>query len=324
MADFHSTCFIPAFLQPWLDRFYTPTEIRLLQILAKQKLSESQVRRQLGPEQPDDFLERAWKRGVVNRSDGGGFEPADFHDRFEKWALFEGWQDLPEAIKTQLNKWELDDYVERHRHRVEQLKAGQPRPTDAVCPEYLVLDEVTRLFERIPRFYLWPCNCRAMMEGCNHSRLTCIRFSNDRGIGWEISRERALSIVGEANRQGLMQSAELAVDDQGHLDGALCNCCSDCCFPNQLAARLQAEKTWPLRRHMALPPSEACNGCGRCIRRCPFDAISQEKRVKGQPAQTPVIDSGACRGCGVCATGCPQGAIQMQKIKASAMEDYYA
>ena len=323
MADIYSTCRIPAFLQAWLDRFYTPTEIRLLQILDKQKLSESQIRRRLGPEQPDDFLERAWKRGVLHRSDGGGFEPADFHDRFEKWALFEGWQDLPEAMKTQLNEWALDDYVERHRNRVERIKAGQPRPVDAACPEYLVLDEVARLFERIPRFYLWPCNCRAMFDGCNHSRQTCIRFSNDRGIGWEISRERALTIVGEANRQGLMQSAELAVDDQGRLDGALCNCCSDCCFPHQLAARLQAENIWPLRRHMALLPSEACNGCGRCVRRCPFHAISQEKRATGPPARTPVIDSGLCRGCGVCATGCPQEAIQMQKIKASAMEEYY-
>jgi len=323
MSDIPSICLIPAFLRPWLDHFYTPREIRLLQILEKQTLSESQIREQLGPELPDDFLGRAWKKGVVNRSDDGYFKPADFHDRFEKWALFEGWQALSEAIKTQLNGWELDDYVERHRKRVEQLKAGQPRPIDAACPEYLALDEVGRLFERIPRFYLWPCNCRAMIEGCDHSHLTCIRFSNDRGIGWEISRERALAIVSEANRQGLMQSAELAVDDRGRLDGALCNCCSDCCFPHQLATRLQAEKIWPLRRHMALRPSEACNGCGRCVRRCPFDAISQEKKAKGQPAPAPVIDSDRCRGCGVCATGCPQEAIQMQKIKASAMEDYY-
>ena len=275
-------------------------------------------------EQPDDFLERAWKRGVVSRSEDGCFKPADFHVRFEKWALFEGWQDLPEAIKTRLNEWELNDYIARHRDRVERLKAGQPRPTDAVCPEYLLLDEVTRLFERISRFYLWPCNCRAMIQGCHHSPSTCIRFSNDRGIGWEISRERALTIVGNANRQGLMQSAELAVDGQGRLDGALCNCCSDCCFPHQLATALEADKIWPLSRYRAQPPSEACNGCGRCVRRCPFDAIVQAKSMKAEPPAIPVIESARCRGCGVCATGCPREAIRMQKVRESAMEAYYA
>ena len=324
MPDAHPPCAFPAFLQPWIDRFYTPMEIRLLQVLEKQNLSGTRIKQQLELDLPEDFFERVWRRGVVNRLADGRFAPADFHDRFEKWALFEGWQDLPLEIKTQLNQWELDDYIERHRNRVACLKAGQSRPTDKVCPEYLLLDEVDRLFQRIPRFYLWPCNCRAMIEGCGHSRLTCIRFSNDRGIGWEISRERALAIVGEANRQGLMQSAELAVDDQGRFDGALCNCCSDCCFPHQLATRLQAGKVWPLSRYLANQPSASCNGCGRCVRRCPFDAISQERKAKGQPAATPVIASDLCRGCGICATGCPQEAILMQRIGESPMEAYYA
>ena len=198
-------------------------------------------------------------------------------------------------IKTQLNQWELDSYIERHRNTVGQLKAGQPRPKEKACPEYLLLDEVTRLFERIPRFYLWPCNCRAMIEGCNQSHLTCIRFSNDRGIGWEISRERALGIVGEANRQGLMQSAELAVDDLGRLDGALCNCCSDCCFPHQLAARLQAEKPgrcaaiWPSsprRRAMAVAAAFAAARSMRSPRR---------KKPKGRLRLRP-YSSATCAG----------------------------
>ena len=324
MTKLFDICGIPAFLEPWINRFYTPLEIDLLTNLNGKAMAADDARQALGPESSDSLLERAWRRGVLRRLDDGRVTPADFHVRFESWALFEGWQDLPDDIKDRLNRWELAYYAERHRGTVASLKAGQPRPAAEACPEYLLLEEVVRLFARIGHFYLWPCNCRAMVRGCSQSQLTCIRFSNARGIGWEISRERALSVVKEANRQGLMQSAELAVDSQSRLDGALCNCCNDCCFPHQLARILEAEKFWPLSRYLAQLSPEPCNGCGRCVRRCPFDAITQAKKKKGVPPSPPAIEKNLCRGCGVCATGCPQEAIRMQKIRESELETYYA
>jgi ferredoxin len=163
-----------------------------------------------------------------------------------------------------------------------------------------------------------------MIRECTQSQYTCIRFTNDRDIGWEISRTRALSIVLEANRRGLMQSAELAVDGQNRLTGALCNCCNDCCFPHQLSKSLKAEKIWPLTRYLAKLSAKPCNGCGRCVRRCPFGAITQDKKPKRMPPSIPLIEINLCRGCGVCATGCPQEAIHMKKIRESILDAYYA
>ncbi len=324
MTDLFDICEIPAFLEPWITRFYTPLEIDLLTALDGNAMTADETYEKLGPESTNSFLERACRRGVVRRLDDGRIAPANFRVRFESWALFEGWQDLPKDIKNRLNHWELDHYLSTHRRMVEALKAGEPRPPDEVCPEYLLPGEVARLFDRIPHFYLWPCNCRAMVRGCNGSQLTCIRFANDRDIGWEISRERALSIVNEANRQGLMQSAEMAVNRQGRLSGALCNCCNDCCFPHQLARSLEAEKIWPLSRYLAKMMADPCNGCGCCVRRCPFGAISQKKKKKGMPLATPAIKANLCRGCGLCATGCSQEAIRMEKIRESVLEPYYA
>ncbi len=319
---------IPPFLTPWLDRFYAPEEITLLQALENEPVKKEHLLKLLGKNSIseerydfDRFLSRAWQRGVVKFLDDRTIAQEDFHVRFEYWALFEGWQDLPAEIKGQLNDWELNHYIASHGRAAEKLKDGLKRDPHKVYPEYLLLDEVAALFKKIPKFYLWPCNCRAMVKGCGQSEFTCIRFSNDRKIGWEISREKALAIVKQANKKGLMQNAELGLDEQGRIIGALCNCCSDCCFPHQLSERLNVEKFWPLSRYVAQAPTQDCNGCGICVKRCPFGIISQNKKFKHKKRQEPFIDVEKCRGCGVCATGCPRDAIHLKQVKESLFEE---
>lgn len=50
---------------------------------------------------------------------------------------------------------------------------------------------------------------------------------------------------------------------------------------------------------------EKCNSCGICVKVCPYQAISVDKRAK-QPAR---ITAAACAGCGTCAAQCPHDAI---------------
>jgi len=320
----------PDFLIPWLDRFYEPLEMDLLQILSSQPLEKEQIVTLLKKNKIlkndnnfDQFLDRAWQRGVVKCLDDHLIASEDFHIRFEYWALFEGWKDLSSGIKDKLNDWELNHYIASHTKKVKELKDGLKRDSGYIYPEYLLLDEVEALFKKIPKFYLWPCNCRAMMGRCQQSEYTCIRFSNERGIGWEISRQKALGIVKEANKNGLMQSAELGRDKQGRITGALCNCCNDCCFPHQLSQRLNVQKYWPLSRYVAHPPNEDCIKCGKCVRRCPFGIISQDKNIKEKKPLVPVIDIDQCRGCGVCATGCPEDAIKLKQIRTSVFEKQF-
>ena len=318
---------IPEFLTPWIDRFYEPLEIDLLHIIASKPLGKEHIVKLLGKNKTlkdfnnfDRFLERARKRGVVKFLDDRRIAPEDFHIRLDYWALFEGWKDLPVEIKDKLNDWELNHYITSHGQSAKKLKNGQQRDPYKIYPEYLLLNEVEALFKRISKFYLWPCNCRAMIGNCRQSEFTCIRFSNDREIGWEISREKAMDIVKEANKNGLMQNAELGLDEHGGITGALCNCCSDCCFPHQLSQHLNVQKYWPMSRYVAQPPTEDCIKCGKCVQRCPFGIISQEKTIKEKKSFVPVIDVEQCRGCGVCTTGCPQDAIKLEQVKESVFE----
>lgn len=292
---------IPDFLQPWLDRFFEPHELELIQTLVQNPAAASDI--------SDERLERAYKRGIVNYAENGRVELTDFHARFEIWALFEGWKDLPEEIQQRLNRWELNSFENRHREMIEDLKQGLPLESGLKSSEYLLLHEAEELLERAEHIYLWPCNCRAMMTRCSQALDTCLRFNNDRGLGLEISSQRAKEITREAHRKGLMQLGEIAVQPDGTIEGGLCNCCSDCCFPHLLAERLDSQKIWPTSRYIARYVAEQCISCAVCVKRCPFQAFQWE--TEGT-SRTIVFKAERCRGCGICATACPVDAIEMK------------
>jgi Pyruvate/2-oxoacid:ferredoxin oxidoreductase delta subunit len=144
-----------------------------------------------------------------------------------------------------------------------------------------------------------------MIGRCEHSQTVCLRFDNDREIGWEISPERAVQVLRQADSEGLMHTAYF-VSTHGH--HGICNCCSDCCFPILAGEKLDAADAWPVRRYVATVEVLRCARCRRCVRRCPFEAIT----LPGKEMPVPTIDADACRGCGLCATGCPEGVIVMQ------------
>ena len=173
---------------------------------------------------------------------------------------------------------------------------------------------------RAAHVYLWPCDCRAAMERCRKPSLVCLRFDNDRGLGWEISHERALAVLRDADRHGLMHTGEVAAAaDEPLTAGAICNCCADCCFPQLAGAALGAARLWPRSRYVARRDPQTCTLCGRCARRCPFGAFTVGQGGQGARAAARRLLSVAfredlCRGCGLCATGCPEGAITMEAL----------
>ena len=331
MERFRDAFGIPGFIEPWLDRFFTYEEIDLVLLVADEPLRIGDIaerwtraERYRDLDHLQEFLDRCSKRGLVTRCEQDQFQAAGFHERFDSWALFEGWMDLPGDIRDQLNAWELEDYSRRHKNQVSTLKNGGDRDPSFIWPEYVLLSEADALIDQADHVYLWPCNCRSMMGRCAKNVYTCLRFSNHRNAGWEISKSRAKEIVKNANIRGLMQNAEISLGPEGAISGAICNCCADCCFPHQLAEQLDAAKLWPLSRYVAGHLVERCSSCGKCVRRCPFKAfaygeminVHKSKSVAAKQVQRSVLyDSDKCRGCGVCSTGCPEDAIEMIRLE---------
>jgi len=321
LQNFFCVFEIPDFIKPWIDRFFEEIEIDLVMHLVNQPLTLMEINRtfssRLKSDAGFDLAMRAYQKGIINRRDDNCFEPADFHARFDKWAMFEGWEDIPGDVRNQLNNWEFVYYERQHSDQINRLKKGKPRDKSLIYPEYILLHEAEALLDFAMNIYLVPCNCRSMMRKCNHSVYTCLRFENDRGIGWEISKSRAKEIVNQANKNGLMQSGEVRITEEGAISGAICNCCSDCCYPHMLAEHSNAQKLWPLSRYIARYLKDRCTACGRCVKRCPFHAFTSKKsrqESKTRP-RTIQFNEDLCRGCGVCGTGCPEEAIEMRAIE---------
>ena len=302
----------PGGVLPWLDRFYESDEIKMALAMEQENKSMAFLAGffPTGPE----AVERSYVRGVLQRDAHGHYKMADFHTRYDIWAIFEGFKDIPGEVRQQLNTWEFQHYCENHDVSLEKVRRYRdPDAVDAITPRYLLLDEALGVLDEVDRVYLWPCNCRSMMNGCNKPLYTCLRFDNNRNIGFEISREKAREIVRGANKKGLMQCGEFGRDKNGKLTGAICNCCSDCCFPHQLSREKKAEKIWPFSRYVARYQPENCTLCGMCSRRCPFGAFVFEKKTREKSASLSLLTD-LCRGCGICATACPSGAIDMENL----------
>jgi len=286
----------PEFLLPWLDRFYDADDLRVVLATARSGDGPGAAGDPAHGGPSRDVLVRAFRRGVLDRDEAGAYAPASFHARLDIWAMFEDWKDVPPAVRRRLAAWELASYVESIRPAVDALRAGQSQASDTATYSYLLLSEAEALIAAEPHVYLWPCDCRAIVGKCRKPTNACLRFANERGIGWEISQERALEILRAADRAGLMHT-----DYLDHRPGdahAICNCCTDCCFPHLATELLDSGAVWPLRRHRAEIDAELCSKCGRCVHRCPFGAIAAEA------SEVPRLDASACRGCGLCATAC--------------------
>jgi ferredoxin/coenzyme F420-reducing hydrogenase delta subunit len=63
----------------------------------------------------------------------------------------------------------------------------------------------------------------------------------------------------------------------------------------------------PMKRPAAAVVDLAnCNGCGRCMADCPYNAIAMQQRSDGRPFEgEAVVDPALCVACGICAGACP-------------------
>lgn len=169
-------------------------------------------------------------------------------------------------------------------------------------------------------FVVLPCICREKKalqgEPCQQTarKETCMAMGSiahtviEMGIGRQISRQKAIQIIRENQKDGLvLQPANTREID------FLCSCCGCCCSMLSLQKELPLPLDFWDTNFMAVLDTAACVGCGMCVKQCQTNAVTlktlEEKRSKA------VVNPHRCIGCGHCVAGCPVKALTLMPRK---------
>ncbi|HEX9935449.1 MAG TPA: 4Fe-4S dicluster domain-containing protein, partial [bacterium] len=147
-----------------------------------------------------------------------------------------------------------------------------------------------------------PCTKTARVETClgmNDMAEAGLR----RGHGREVSREEALDILAQNEKDGLV--LQPANEQKPEF---VCSCCGCCCGMLTMLKMLPRPLDFWTTNFYAEVDPEKCTRCGKCKTRCQANAV----RWKG-PEKPAQINLKRCIGCGLCVTTCPSSAIRLHK-----------
>jgi len=192
-------------------------------------------------------------------------------------------------------------------HRV--IPVGEAIPFEL---EIFPYERASELLEGARSWGVRKCICRVQQhlvgKGCERPVENCMVFAPVEGafdhseIDRPITKEEALRILREAEEAGLVHTAGNYRD--GHF--YICNCCTCCCAVLRGVAEFGRPTAVARSDFHAVVDHELCIGCGDCVERCQFGALSV-------PEDVSVVDYARCVGCGLCTMVCPADALHLER-----------
>jgi len=192
-------------------------------------------------------------------------------------------------------------------HRV--IPIGEAIPVDV---EVFPYERAADLLENAKSWGVRDCICRVQQrlvgKGCDRPVESCLVFAPVEGAfrgstaDRPITKEEALQILRETEEAGLVHTTGNYRDGHSYI----CNCCTCCCGVLRSVTEFGTPGSAVRSDFHAVVNAEVCIGCGECVERCQFGALSV-------PEQACEVDGARCIGCGLCATACPTGALRLER-----------
>jgi Na+-translocating ferredoxin:NAD+ oxidoreductase subunit B len=192
-------------------------------------------------------------------------------------------------------------------HRV--IPVGQAVPFQIEIHPY---ERATELLEGALSWGVRDCICRVQQrlvgKGCDRPVETCLVFAPmehafDRStVDRVITKEEALRILLATEEAGLVHTAG------NYRDGIdyICNCCTCCCGILRGIAEFGIMTAVARSDFHMVVEADMCSGCGNCVERCQFNALST-------PDGVVVVDYTQCMGCGLCMVVCSTDALHLER-----------
>ena len=297
-----------------LAKLFTPEEATLASSLSLELLSVKDIASMNGLGEPDvkSMLIGMVKKGLIDmrRKEGEGLVfclipfVVGFYER-QNAKIDKEFAELFEAYyKESFHKTML---VNPSVHRVIPVEKTIPVSTDVMPYE-----KASTYLNDARSWGVLNCICRVQQKligkGCDHTVENCLVFSSrpdafDRTDDIRaISKEEALEILAEADREGLVHAPSNTQTEVNYI----CNCCT--CSCGVLRGMVEYGNTDIIARSdfYAVVDQELCTACEDCLERCQFNALKMAD-------DTCTVDTALCVGCGLCVTVCPTEALSLEQ-----------
>jgi electron transport complex protein RnfB len=188
-------------------------------------------------------------------------------------------------------------------------------PVEEAIPfelEIFPYERATQIVEQAKAWAVRDCICRVQQRlvgrGCDRPLENCLVFAPVEGafdhsdVDRAITKEEALQVLRETEEAGLVHTT-------GNYRGQhsyICNCCTCCCGILRGVAEFGIPTAVARSEFRATVDAGVCVGCGDCVARCQFGALSV-------PEDVSVVDHIRCVGCGLCVSSCPTGALGLER-----------
>jgi ferredoxin len=166
------------------------------------------------------------------------------------------------------------------------------------------------------------CSCghkaQLLEKGCGRPLENCLSFNFGadmlirNGLSRPITNAEGMKILEQSKDNGLVQTGDNVQRNLTYM----CNCCGSCCGMLKSMNTMNLKNSIVSSNFIMSSNHTQCNGCGKCEKACPINAIAlefEDKNVnpKNKKKKWPKLQEDLCLGCGVCYNACKQGAISL-------------
>lgn len=148
-------------------------------------------------------------------------------------------------------------------------------------------EEIAYLLNKHDVFSVADCACRTSMriigEGCGHTvEDMCIQlgpaaeFYIRTGRGRKITKDEAIALCRQAEREGLVHSIPNLSGPGGAL--AICNCCGCSCFGLRNTT-MYRNPDWSRSNYVVKVDRDKCVACGECVENCQANALTLGQNI---------------------------------------------
>lgn len=305
-----------------LKHIFTPEEAEIASFLSYKfeplEIIYSRVEHLVAsPEELEKLFDRIQKKGGIESKIKNGIRHYCCAPLVIGMYEFQIGRLTPEFVK------DFNDYISDKKFGIEFLSTELPQMrtipvAKSIHPQHNVstFDEVTALLRQAEEpFVIIECICRKKksIEGkpckVTDQTETCLAIGNmaemvlSSGTGREITRDEAMSIIEQNQKQGLvLQPSNTEKAD------FICSCCGCCCGILEFHKSIPKPLDFWASNFQAVVDTSTCDGCGTCEQWCQVGAVSVS-----ESNQHAVVDLNRCLGCGVCVTNCPTESITLVK-----------